>query len=184
MILELGTVGKYKILDHPVALPNKCVGCGIGHNDGGRVKFVDTGHELEFYGVIYLCSNCFNEVAESLGYISSDKWTNLKLCAEEFVHENDLVKAENDGLRDAVHILTGHKCHSVFDGPFSVELKEDPTYEDPASGITTGRESAKSEPDASSSESGLSDVRGASKPKPKSEPTAKPINDPISDFEL
>jgi hypothetical protein len=174
-VLDEIVSGKFKILNNPMALPAKCAFCGIGHNDEGRRRFIDTSLDLDFYGVVYMCTTCLNEIAESLGYISNDKWNGLKLKLDHIRDENELVKAENDGLRDAVNILTGHRCYYVEPIPERSNEPEVPTADNPefTSGTPEGIEPKEPKPDSPNSKSGLSDVRGTSEPKPKPS-SAKP----------
>jgi len=171
---------RFQVLEQPLSAPAKCAFCGIGHNDEGRRLFIDTSLDLDFYGVVYMCSTCLNEIAESLGYISNDKWDGLRLKTQYLNEENNNLKGENEGLRVAVSSLSNHRCYqSTLPEPSDVELKEDPTYEDPTGGITKGVEPEESNPDEPNSESGLSNVRGTSKPKPGK---ADPNNDPLAEF--
>lgn len=171
--LEVNVSGRFHVLDQPYSAPSKCAFCGLGHNNDGEVRFIDTTLDLDFYGVVYICSNCLNEIAESLGYISNDKWIGLKYEREAIHDENEIVRAENDGLRSALNILTGHRCS---DPRPARENKEEPSLnnEGSSSGTAEGIEPGKSEPDTSSSEPGLSDVRGTSEPKSIPDVLSKP----------
>lgn len=175
MTIEVNVSGRFKLLDQPYALPSKCAFCSLGHNQDGKVSFIDTTLDLDFYGVVYICSNCLTEISKSLGYIPPKDYMELRQSYQDIYDENDRLVAENSGLRDAVNILTGHTCISSHISPESYAGdKEDPNYEDPASGITTGVQSTESEPNTPSSESGLSDVRGPAKLKSAKPPASKP----------
>lgn len=59
------TLSRFKLLtSNQMIAPGKCSGCGKFSND----NFVDMGLEVEFYGVVYLCTSCFGEAARLLGY--------------------------------------------------------------------------------------------------------------------
>jgi hypothetical protein len=184
MPVEINVTGRFHVLDQPYAAPSKCAFCGLGHSQDGKVSFIDTTLDLDFYGVVYICSTCLTEIAASLDYVSPQYWKTLKESYDQIYDENDRLAAENAGLRDAVNILTGHTCISSHVSPESYAgEKEDPNYEDPASGVTSGVEPSEPKSDSSSSESGLSNVRGPAKPKPSSI-KPKPSDDPLAEFDL
>ena len=175
MTIEVNVSGRFKVLNQPYALPSKCAFCSLGHNQDGKVSFIDTTLDLDFYGVVYICSTCLTEIAKSLGYISESEWGVLKYSYYQIHDENDRLAAENVGLRDAVNILTGHRCSSA--PVFNSDILKDEgftTDEGLVSGAVKGIEPDKSEPNAPSSEPGLSDVRGPAKPKSAKPSTIKP----------
>lgn len=167
MTININVSGRFKVLDQPYSLPSKCAFCSLGHNQNGTVSFIDTTLDLDFYGVVYICSTCLTEIAASLGYISPDAWEKIVEDSTNSLIRCERLQAENDGLRNAVNILTGHHC-SDAPVPSPDILKDEgfTTDEGLISGALKGVESAEPEPNASSSESGLSDVRGPAKPKP------------------
>jgi hypothetical protein len=48
------------ITDAPDMIPNKCGKCGSGRT--GDRKYVDFGLTLEFYGTVYICTICLDEI--------------------------------------------------------------------------------------------------------------------------
>jgi len=65
---------KVRISDVPAAAPGKCVVCGYTGGDlGGTRKFIDVGLDIDFYGVVYFCTDCMDATAEILGYITPEK---------------------------------------------------------------------------------------------------------------
>lgn len=65
--LEMLRMTKYKILDAPYYKPAKCANCGSTKVDGR--KYVDFGLEIDWYGIIYLCSLCLGDVVKNLGVL-------------------------------------------------------------------------------------------------------------------
>lgn len=172
-MISVDVSGRFKVLDQPYSAPSKCAFCSLGHNQNGTVNFIDTTLDFDFYGVVYICSNCLTEIAKSLGYIAPEEYTQLRESYHQVYDENDRLAAENGGLRDAVNILTGHRCASVPVLNSDVLKAEDfTTDEGLASGSLKGVEPAEPKSDKSDSEPGLSDLRGTAKPRPK--PTVKP----------
>lgn len=60
--LESVINGRFKLLERPVALPGKCACCGAVDR-----PVVDFGFDLDFYGVVYLCTTCLGEASEVAG---------------------------------------------------------------------------------------------------------------------
>lgn len=65
------------IIDLPVALPHKCASCGCSTNHDGR-KYLDFGISIDFYGVLYICSQCIVPLMNSHGWLSPDQSQELK----------------------------------------------------------------------------------------------------------
>lgn len=152
--------GKIRIVDQPYVAPSKCVLCGIGHNEDGKRHFIDTQTDLDWYGTIYICTTCFKEVANAIGYLSPKQYTEVRDNAVENKAENIGLKVENDSLRTALGLLTNHRCFKPVDSSHLDQYKAE--REEPAvlgdaveSGEPEGSDNA--EPDDGK---GLSDVRG------------------------
>jgi len=77
---------KIQISEHANAAPNKCANCSFSGYEPGRF-FVDFGVDLEFYGTIYLCTNCFAECANIIGWISPAEADQLKSRDAELTAE-------------------------------------------------------------------------------------------------
>lgn len=87
-------------VDFPENMPGSCRVCGSAN----KGEYLDTGHLEEFYGSVYYCHECFNEMATIMGYIKPDTMTML----EDFIAE---LQADNQALR-----LTIEGYGKVFDG--------------------------------------------------------------------
>jgi hypothetical protein len=57
MALQLAQYG-------PVTAPGKCVSCGAADFDR---KYIDLGFDIDFYGRVYTCIECFSQGVEELG---------------------------------------------------------------------------------------------------------------------
>lgn len=66
--MPLSAQSRLKVLDTPVLAPGVCFlnGC-VG--DGKR-KFIDFGRNIEWYGAVYICTECIIEVVDAADYIS------------------------------------------------------------------------------------------------------------------
>lgn len=53
-----------QIVKYPILPPGKCAECGYGGRDR---RYADTGIDVEFYGVVYVCDLCFTSWASDFG---------------------------------------------------------------------------------------------------------------------
>lgn len=58
---------RIQIMDTPLLAPGVCFVCGTAGLDDR--KFIDFGKQIEWYGAVYLCSECIKEVAIAIGFI-------------------------------------------------------------------------------------------------------------------
>lgn len=58
-------MSKYRILAIPDFKPGKCANCGSSKNDGRQ--YIDFGLEVDWFGTVYLCGHCLQNIAESMG---------------------------------------------------------------------------------------------------------------------
>lgn len=77
---------KIQVTEHANVAPNKCANCSFSGREPGRY-FIDFGVDLEFYGTIYLCTGCFAECANILGWISPERADKLLLRDAELTAE-------------------------------------------------------------------------------------------------
>jgi hypothetical protein len=142
-----------KVIPHPIALPGKCSLCGASDNDDGR-KYVDIGFELDFYGVIYFCTHCFIQIADSIGYIAPE--VNEVIYNDMARHANRVseLEAENVKLRvslSSLDFLGSHGTVNDFDSGIEESVVEE------------GRDNSK--PSKSTDEPGHTNVPKAGKSK-------------------
>jgi hypothetical protein len=109
-------MGQVQVLDHPEALPNACAVCGGGKVDGR--KYVDIGLSLDYYGVVYLCGPCFNQIVRAIGafisvaeYKSLEQWVifyrdKCEILTQKVGVLNDIVGGI-ESLRDINNSIVG-----------------------------------------------------------------------------
>lgn len=65
--MPISAQSRLKVLDNPVLAPGICCLCGSA-GDGKR-KFIDFGKQLDWFGAVYFCTECFREVAEASDFV-------------------------------------------------------------------------------------------------------------------
>jgi hypothetical protein len=105
--MALSAQSRLKVLDNPVLAPGVCFlnGC-VG--DGNR-KFIDFGRNIEWYGAVYICTQCIVEVVEAADYIP--------VAAYDVLHgEHRKLKVELDQLK-AKYAPFEEAIKNVVDSP-------------------------------------------------------------------
>lgn len=142
----------------PPIAPAKCVICGTSGNK--ESKFIDTGWDIDFYGVVYFCLNCIKEAAAVLSMVPTEKLSEALdvLGQEQFMRE--VLQEENEDLRDVISLLTSRGFSTGDSGSDSDSSKSvvDERKEEskPVSGKSTSAKSRSAKP---TNESGSSNVR-------------------------
>lgn len=92
-MIELDQQGsnKIQISEHANVAPNKCANCSFSGREPGRY-FIDFGVDLEFYGTVYLCTECFAECANIIGWIPPAEADRLKLRDAKLTAEFERLK--------------------------------------------------------------------------------------------
>lgn len=72
--MEVQPNARVQVYKHPPAAPGKCVVCGFGGDAEDSRTFIDFGFDLDYYGVVYFCSNCIVEVANAIGFVSGEQY--------------------------------------------------------------------------------------------------------------
>lgn len=67
--LEMLRMSKYRILPIPDFKPGVCANCGSAKT--GDRQYIDFGLEIDWHGIIYLCSLCLKDIATELGLFQS-----------------------------------------------------------------------------------------------------------------
>jgi hypothetical protein len=98
------TLGRVQLVTGtPQCLPAKCVICGTpGDKDS---KFIDTGWDIDFYGVVYFCMNCIVEAASVLDFVPVDQLLLVKDKLEQEEFKREALEKENEELRNAINSL-------------------------------------------------------------------------------
>ena len=77
--------------------PGQCSVCGSGQDPNG---FVDTGLDFEFWGRVYFCLQCTEQIAAVFGFISPADYEDLQ-------GERDLALLELKNSRDLIEQMRG-----------------------------------------------------------------------------
>lgn len=97
------------VLENPVALPGKCYYCGgVSKN-----HYIDTGIQIEFYGALYICNECFVTLADKMGYLNKNDVKNLLDEVSQLRDHNDLLLSTVDSLQDALNSATKEKVSAA-----------------------------------------------------------------------
>ena len=126
ILLNPDSSGRFKVVNHPEALPNKCVSCSVSFGDEKR-KFIDTTLDLDFYGVVYFCTNCFLEIANMLGFVSPEQNVGIISAFNSIQESAQRLVLENEALRSSLRDLADHRCYSsgIIHGPENIVIVDD-----------------------------------------------------------
>lgn len=79
--LEMLRMSKYRIKEVPDVQPGKCANCGSSKNDGR--KYIDFGLQVDWYGAVFLCGLCLEDIAKAMGlfnkYLDSIELLSVRL---------------------------------------------------------------------------------------------------------
>lgn len=110
------------------SVPNECVGCG--KTDNGNVLdpptspgMVDVQKDIDFYGAVYVCSDCSLQMARIFGAITPAEYSDMEHQLHLAVHENSELRKENlalkkvvDGYRELGNLAAGEFHTAIFAG--------------------------------------------------------------------
>lgn len=120
MALSYNPNSRVQVVDAPVAHPGFCALCGSPGGDGR--KFIDTQWSPEeFYGVVYYCTYCFSEIANQVGYQTTDQVMDTQRRLVETENRLREVLDECANLRIAVDALAASGYSVPDDGEDGVE---------------------------------------------------------------
>jgi len=81
--------------------PGVCALCGASSPDGR--KYVDTGWDIDWYGVVYFCSFCFTEIANHLGCLTKEQTdileNELDVARQRIINFNAKERALDDAIK-------------------------------------------------------------------------------------
>lgn len=106
--LETNPGGRVQLLPVPFMAPGKCVICGSAGGDelsSTKREFFDFQFDLDYYGVIYICTHCMTEAVNQVGWINHDQWHEVNRQWEEAELNLALAKTEIENLRNALNAL-------------------------------------------------------------------------------
>lgn len=149
---------KLKVYLSPPMLPAVCWICN-GNPDGVK-KFFDIGMQQEYYGAVYICSDCMDPLAHALEYVELERFEGLQRAFAHIKDENKALKEELANAHRALDSLSVVRPDLDIDGSVSDETLFEIT-ETPGR-LVTEREDDEQGTDESDSERG---------PKDSTEPT-------------
>ncbi len=133
---------RVQVLDVPVVAPGVCILCGIASGDNR--KFVDFGKQVDWYGAVYFCSECFGEIARALGWIPVAEYNELLEEYKKSAGIYEISVTSNRKITDALRIVfteLGREPESVDDYIRNLMASvEDSSGSEPDSGHTDRRE--------------------------------------------
>lgn len=149
-VAEENPQSRFRILNSPIKKPGTCFVCKSSGGDGRQ--FIDFNRTLEWFGVVYLCTFCVQEICSLIGFAPSDVFegaidglqSDLSNVDDRYVETKVKLDAAMVLLRDH---LNGN-CSPVID---PVEISEAELVESgDAIQDGEGSESSSSEHDESS----------------------------------
>jgi len=99
------TVGRFQVITASMMkMPSKCSTCGSFSNAHGK-EYVDFGLWVEFYGNVYICTECFLGAAAELGVVPVVQFNEAIIQINEYKAVVKTLIEENGNLRHAVDSL-------------------------------------------------------------------------------
>lgn len=114
--LDLQGSNKVQITRTPQVAPHACCNCGFGGEQEGRY-FIDFGIDIEYYGTILICTECFGEVAALVDYdspaISLKKSDIIGVLTQENSRLRE-IEAKYNVIMDVVGTIDGNLVKPGF----------------------------------------------------------------------
>jgi len=103
------SLSRFQILSYnQLQYPHKCGTCGSFSGDNSR-RYVDFGCWVEFYGTVYICTDCFLGATSELNVVPESKFkavqqSNIELqtVVQTLISENRALRDGIDHIRDSV----------------------------------------------------------------------------------
>lgn len=111
MTIEVSPQSRIQILDVPILAPGICLVCGTAGIDDR--KFVDFGKQVEWYGAVYLCSECITEVARAVGFIPVAEFDKLLEELKKTQADKGLSDAKVEGVNSALDVLFSNYSRGI-----------------------------------------------------------------------
>ncbi|SRR6266498_425763 len=99
------SVDRFQILEaNQLMFPHKCSVCGGFSDKSGNKerKFIDFGLDIEFYGKVYICTECFSSATSIVDCVPVEKYNSLEQQFKELSNVVSQLIEENGMLRSAV----------------------------------------------------------------------------------
>ena len=95
-------LSKYQITcGTSLVFPHKCV-CGNPGNGDKDKAFVDTGLDIDYYGAVYICKDCFVEMASGFGFFREEIKVALEKQLDDLNAMIEVADEENRKLKNAL----------------------------------------------------------------------------------
>lgn len=126
--LEMLKMDKVRVVAVPLSSPGKCANCGTAKQDGRN--YVDIGLQIDWYGAVFFCGYCINEIARKIGLFNKleddirylqnqlDKLTALNYNGKEL--QDTILKTFNE-VKEHYEQLHSTGNNSTTDSAPSVE---------------------------------------------------------------
>jgi hypothetical protein len=108
---------KFRVLSAPIQVPGVCASCGSSSTDDRN--YVDFDMFVDYVGVIYFCTFCFDECANALGYISPEQARVLEAKLEAAEKKILDFYTKDRALNDAINLLRDSGLFDLVDGAAS-----------------------------------------------------------------
>lgn len=120
------TSSRFKILDAPYATPGKCAVCGYAASGNetepdDKRQYIDFGLDIDYYGVVYICTTCIHELTHQLGYILPVEADEFENKIEELTSRITRLEVVTDVINSMADVLIMHGWVSSVGSDFSVE---------------------------------------------------------------
>jgi hypothetical protein len=146
--LEILNMSKYRILAFPdVGNHLKCANCGCGREDGR--KYIDFGLQIDWYGPVYLCTECIRDIAEKSGLFRALELKVVQL--EEIIKNRTEAKLNLENFKETV-LRTFEEVNQSF-------VKLHPSVD----GSTSDTDASVGDDENESSESGVDQTESGTK---------------------
>lgn len=99
----------------PTALPGQCFLC----RSANREWFIDTLFSLDFEGAVFICNECYKEMAGLAKWISPEEYSSIKEDREHLLTENLKLESMIQELKNAVESLVAAGYNVYSDGSVS-----------------------------------------------------------------
>jgi hypothetical protein len=108
-----------------MATPGTCLGCNrIGVSEDEIFAYLQV--ELEFYGVVYLCTDCCRDIAAFVGFLPPDSYRTLQLKYAKLETQLEHEKAKTTYLKGIldVRIDAAGRGKLVSDDPARIPISK------------------------------------------------------------
>lgn len=152
--LEYNYQSKYQLVKEPLqSLPHKCAGCNreSSHDPQNPLEFVDWNLEVEFFGKIFICTDCLREMCNQMGYANPAQVAKLEHRLAMYDKVLNSYDEQNQELKNALGSLGVVFSSPVPELPSMVPDEEDDD-------ITLGDSEGETGSTEQATESGSTDV--------------------------